>query len=123
MKILFILALCLTSTSLFAQSQSTKTDYDLFAKTYAEVDKIPVENKDDFIKAMDKYECIECSVYFSGANFKEVEKFNLNNRKFSSMTELLSKISAGTNLTLDNCKIKQPNGEIISDFKKTIFFY
>ncbi len=127
LSIVFIL---IGSTESFSQvksgtiSDTIKSDfsYNILEKTFSKGDFIPIKNKADFIKELEKVNFINGSVYFAGTGFPNVTVHSIGPKGFSSLSSSLDLCCAGTQITFDNCIIKSKDGKLVKNFKKSILF-
>lgn len=59
-----------------------------------------------------KFKVVSATVYFSGANFKEIKVGRINSNDLSSISEYMKQCTAGTNVTFDKVKVTGPDNEI-----------
>ncbi|MEO5967808.1 MAG: hypothetical protein ABIP69_06080 [Ferruginibacter sp.] len=127
-SVVFIL---ISSSEAFSQvkvettSDTTKTDfsYNILEKTFSKGDFIPIKNKAELIKELDKVDFINGTVYFAGAGFPNVISRSIGPNGFGFLSSSLDLCLAGTQITFDNCIIKSKDGTIVKNFKKSILFY
>ena len=58
------------------------------------------------------YSVVSATVYFSGTNFKGVEKGKITSNSLKPLRQLMDRCSAGTLVVFDEVKVKGPDNEI-----------
>ena len=126
----FLFLLIAFSSTAFSQEKSEKVStpassdfsYDLLQKSFAKNDRISIANKNEFLKELEKTNFINGTIYFSGPGFPQVKVFQFAGN-LKAVSSEFDKMVSGSNIHLDKCTIKNNDGTIIKDFKKSILFY
>ena len=61
-----------------------------------------------------KFSVVSATVYFSGANFRGVEKGVINSSSLKPLSALMSRCIPGSMVVFDDVKVKGPDNEIRS---------
>ena len=57
------------------------------------------------------FSVVSATVYFSGANFSNVQTVQLTGNNLSSLQSLMQRVGPGTSVTFDQVKVKGPDGK------------
>jgi len=69
-----------------------------------------------------RYNVVSATVYFSGANFPNVQTFQLHGNNLSGMAQMMQRCGPGSSISFDNVKVSGPDGQRTID-GKTIQLY
>ena len=58
------------------------------------------------------FSVVSVDVYFSGTNFKAIEKSTIKSNSLKPLKSIMARCTAGTIVTFDNVKVKGPDNEI-----------
>lgn len=70
-----------------------------------------------------KFSIVSATVYFSGANFRGVEKGAISNASLKPIKHLMERCLPGSNVVFDDVKVKGPDNEVrtITGLSLTLF--
>lgn len=69
-----------------------------------------------------RYNVVSATVYFGGANFPNIQQYQLNGNNLSGMSALMQRCGPGSVITFDNVKVSGPDGQRTIDGKSIALY-
>ena len=69
-----------------------------------------------------KYSIVSATVYFSGANFPNVQQSSLNGNSLAPLASFIQRCGPGSVVTFDNVKVTGPDGQRVIEGKSIALY-